>query len=174
MRSPSNIRFMKHHSKPSSRCCTEGSALKLESQLVTRRDECSERIYRGHSAFYLVMLPGLQCFFFLSFTSEDGSWKENSRDQTDKGNQETSERRFYMCQGLSAGPRPHSLHVFPFPRRSPLCPNHAPADFHCQRERREVQAGGTGRGGTIKDGRRGRAGDRRWQKDERSVRLAAE
>ena len=33
-------------------------ATKQTVSLVIKRDECSESIYRGHSAFYLVMLPG--------------------------------------------------------------------------------------------------------------------
>ena len=97
-------------------CC---SIWKPDSRLwspVMKRDECSESIYRGHSVFYLVMLPGLQCTIFL--TSEDRNWKENSRDQTDKVNQKTTKRHALRCgeslrQTCSLVSAPPFLHLSP-------------------------------------------------------------
>ncbi len=136
-----------------------------------KKDECSESIYRGHSAFYLVMLPGLQCTIF--FTSEDRNWKENSRDQTDKVNQKTTKRHALRC-GESLC---QTCFLFSAPPSytSP-CSKHVslPLDFNCQLEKRNARRWGEVGREIKREGARERTGDRHWQKDERSVRLSAE
>lgn len=167
----------KLHLNPSLWCCTEGCALKLESQLVMRRDECSERIYRGHCAFYLVMLPGLLCtvLFFFPSSSSSSSFFSHQRMGAEKKTPEIKQTKLIRrqpkdtsrCAEVSFPPTvPLSSTLAPLPEANtpPLKlhpPPPPPADFHCQRERRETRAGGSREGGTIKDGRRERAGDRR-------------
>lgn len=152
----SSVNNSELHSNPSQRCCTEGSAQKPESRLVMRRDECSERIYRGHGAFYLVMLPGLQCaiLFFFSHQRMGAEKKTPEIKQTKLIRRQPKDARRDASRSLGgagssfpppARASPRSKHSPPTTPTPPPHPSGLPLSAREKRNTRRWVRGGEGR-----------------------------